>query len=212
MVNTEKPTGKTEQKKNVAVAPKKVDKKEMAKAPVKLDDKKTDEKVEVPREEIKTEEKKIESKKVQTPKVKRDFAVVNATSVPVSTKYAIAICKFIKNKRIGDAIRELEEVMAKKKHVPMVGEYGHKHGIGKIASGAGRYPLNASKHFIVLLKSLAGNATANEMDEPVVSEAVSNKAARPMGRFGRWERKRTHIKLVAREKKIKIGKKKESKK
>jgi len=197
MVNTEKPTGKTEAKKNLAVAPtQNSDKKNLAKAPVK-DDKKTEtEKV----DEVKEEKK--EAKKVQAPKVKKEIAVVNAQSVPVSTKYAVAICKFIRGKRIGDAIRDLEDVSLKKKHVPMIGEYGHKHGEGKFASGAGKYPVNASKQFIVLLKSLAGNANVANIDEPIVAEAISNKAQRPMGRFGRWERKRTHVKLVAREMKV----------
>ncbi len=177
--------------------------------------KKTDEKVEAPKEEVKSEKEKIdekkETKKQPVKKIKKDIAVVNAKGVHVSTKYAVEICKFIKRKRIGDAIRDLEEVMVKKKHIPMIGEYGHKKGVGKIASGAGKYPVNASKQFIVLLKSLAGNANANDMDEPVVAEAIANKAARPMGRFGRWERKRTHIRLVAREIKIK-NKKVEGKK
>ena len=37
---------------------------------------------------------------------------------------------------------------------------------------------------------------------------MANQASRPMGRFGRWERKRTHIKLVAREIKVKDKKSK----
>jgi len=177
------------------------------KTEIKSEDKKiSEEKIEETKTEIKDEKK--ETKKQPVKKIKKDIAVVNASSVNVSTKYAVAICKFIKGKRIGDAIRDLEEVIVKKKHIPMVGEYGHKHGVGKIASGAGKYPVDASKHFIVLLKSLSGNANANDMDKPIVAEAIANKARRPMGRFGRWERKRTHIKLLAREKKVKENKNK----
>lgn len=202
MVNTEKPTGKAEKKKNVAVPQQnKVDKKNVPQALFKEETKK---------EENKVEEK--ENKKKVVKKIKKEIAVVNARSVPVSTKYAVAICKFVKNKRIGDAIKDLEEVIVKKKSVPMKGEYAHKPGKGKVASGAGKYPVDASKKFIVLLKSLAGNANANDMDEPYVAEAMANKAQRPMGRFGRWERKRTHIKLVAKEMKIKNKKKLEGKK
>jgi len=204
MVNTEKPTGKSEMKKNVAQAPKKIDKKNIPQAPVKTEVQKQEIKKEIKPEKVeeKKQERKKENKKQPVKKIKKDIAVVNASSVNVSTKYAVAICKFIKGKRIGDAIRNLEEVMVKKKHIPMIGEYGHKHGVGKIASGAGKYPVNASKQFIVLLKSLSGNANANDMDEPIISECIANKAVRPMGRFGRWERKRTHIKLIAREKKV----------
>lgn len=196
-------------------APTKLDKKmskEKVKAPVetptkkieKTDDKKVaEEKTESVSEkkgEVKHEKK--ETKKT-VKKIKKDFAVVNADNARISPKYAIEICRFIKNKKIGDAIRDLEEVMVKKKSVPMRGEYAHRKGVGKIASGAGKYPVNASKAFIVLLKSLAGNSIANDMNEPYVAEAIANNAPRPRGRFGRWERKRCHVKLVARELKIK---------
>jgi len=166
------------------------------KAEIKKEDKKT--------EEIKDEKKEV--KKVQ-PKIKKDIAVVDVKSAKVSTKYAIEICKFIKGKRIGDAIRDLEDVILKKKAVPMKGEYAHKKSVKKYASGAGTYPVNASKQFIILLKSLSGNSNANDMNEPIVSGAIANKSPRPAGRFGRWERKRSHIKLVAREMKVKEKKK-----
>jgi ribosomal protein L22 len=187
-----------------------------AEAPIQ----KAKEKTEIKSEEIKQEDKKVEEKpeakqekkKQPVKKIKKDIAVVNAKSVPVSTKYSIAIGKFIKGKRIGDAIGDLEEVIVQKKHIPMIGEYGHKHGVGKIASGAGKYPVDASKHFIVLLKSLLGNANAGDMVEPIVAECIANKAASPMGRFGRWQRKRTHIRLVAREMKVKENKNKGKKK
>lgn len=186
---------------------KKMTKTEQAKVPVGTPVKKTEEKK---TEETKTEsngEKKKETKKQPVKKIKKEFAVVNADNARISTVYAIEICRFLKGKRIGDAIRDLEDVIAKKKYVPMRGEYGHKHGKGKFASGAGKYPVNASKEFIVLLKSLAGNANANDMDEPYVAEAIANNAQRPRGRFGKWERKRCHVKLIAKEMKIKENKK-----
>ncbi len=175
--------------------------KQKLETPVKKEDKKTE------AEEKKKETEKKETKK-PSKKVKKEEVTVNGRNVHVSTKYAIAICKFIKKKRIGDAIRDLEQVAQMKKSVPMKGEYAHRKGKGKFASGSGKYPLAASKHFIVLLKSLAGNANNHEIDEPVISEAVANFAARPLGRFGRVKRKRTHLKLVAREMKVKETKKK----
>ena len=194
---------------------KKMAKEKMAKpvdAPVKkIETKKVVQEAESLKEKIeetpvKTDEKKVEEKKeIKKPvvkKIKRDFAVVNADNSRVSLKYAIEICRFIKSKRIGDAIRDLELVSQKRKVVPMRGEYAHQKGDGKLASGAGKFPVNASKAFIVLLKSLSGNSTANDMDEPYVAEAIANKAPKPAGRFGRWERKRCHIKLVSKEMKI----------
>lgn len=176
----------------------------------KMDVKKEEIKGDVKIEESKTE-KKQEVKKVQ-PKIKRDFAIVDINNARVSMKYAIEIGRFIKGKRLGDAIRDLEEVSQKRKAVPMRGEYAHKKSVKKYASGAGKYPVNASKQFIIFIKSLSANASANDMDEPIISECVVNKAPKPMGRFGKWERKRCHIKLVAREIKIKEKKKTEEKK
>lgn len=145
----------------------------------------------------KQEEKKEEVKKPQKLIVKKSEAIMNSYNVPISTKYSMAICKFIKGKTIEDAQKYLEEVSRLKKIIPMKGEIPHRKG--KIMSG--RFPVNASKQFIVLLKSLTGNSTMNGLDDPIIVEAVANKAPRPYGRFGSWKRKRTHIKLVARDKK-----------
>ncbi len=162
-------------------------------------------------EEKKSEESKTDKKETKkvSKKIKKEEVCVNAKSVPVSTKYAIGICKFVKRKRIGDAIRDLEQVVLLKKPVPMKGEYAHKKGKG--ISG-GKYPQSAAKHFIVLLKSLAGNANNHEIIEPIIIEARANWAPSPRGRFGRVRRKRSHITLKAIEMKTNKTEKKKDKK
>jgi len=181
-------------------------------APTKTE-KKITQKVETPKQKVvepikKPEEKKkpeIKKEEKKTiPKSKKTFAVVNAFNLPISTKKSMAICKFIKKKKIGDAIRDLEQVITKKKAVPMKGEIPHRKG--KIMSGG--FPKKASEHFIKLLKSLSANSIVNELDEPFITEAIANIGARPRGRFGTIKRKRTHVKLVAKEKKINSNKKK----
>jgi ribosomal protein L22 len=137
-------------------------------------------------------------KKVEEKKIKKTEAVVNVTGLPISTKYASSICKFIKYKKINDAISDLEQVIAKKKAVPMKGEIPHRKG--RIMSG--RFPKKASENFIVLLKSLLGNANANGLDEPIIVEAIPNMGARPFGRFGKVKRKRTHVRIKVIEKKL----------
>jgi ribosomal protein L22 len=224
--NTEKPTGKAEQKKANPVVTPKIDKKNIPQEP-KTEDKKTEEnKIEDTKsEETRTTEEKKETKeksseesetkekKKPAKKIAKDEVVVNAKSVPVSTKYAVAICRFIKGKEIKDARRYLEDVKMLKKSIPMKGEYAHKKGPGKMASGAGKYPVQASEHFIGLLKTLAGNATNHDILTPVITFAMANQADTPVGRFGRWQRKRTHITIKAREKKVKQNtKKKQNKK
>ena len=146
-------------------------------------------------EEVK--EKKI-GKKQEVEKPKKTEAVVNAKNLPISTKDSAAICKFIKNKKIGDAIIDLEQVVILRRAVPMKGEIPHKKGKGMMS---GRFPKNSAQNFIKLLKSLSANATHNGLEEPIIVEAVANIGARPYGKFGWVRKKRTHIRLKASEKK-----------
>jgi ribosomal protein L22 len=143
-----------------------------------------------------TEEKKPEPKQTK-PKVKKKEAVVNSYNLRISTKKAAAICRFIQGKTIEHSQAYLEEVIKGKKAIPMKGEIPHRKG--RMMSGG--FPKNAAKEFIILLKSLAGNSIVNGIDNPIIVSAVANLASRPYARFGRWRRKRTHIKLVAKERK-----------
>jgi len=193
MTNTEKPSTKAEQKKQVKEKPAKVETPKVVKAPVKEGKKET---------KSESEKKKPIVKKTEVVKPKKTEAIVRSQNIPISTKDSCAICKFIKNKKISTAIRELEEVTRLKKAVPMKGEIPHRKGKRMMS---GRFPEKTARNFVVLLKSLLANA--NELDEPVIVEAVANIGARPYGRFGRVRKKRTHIFLKAKEKK-KVGKKK----
>jgi ribosomal protein L22 len=167
-------------------------------APVKKVEKKKDEE-----KNQNVPEKKVEKKPVKI--VKKTEAIANGKSLPISTKDSMAICKFIKKKSIEKAIADLQEVLMFKKAIPMKGEIPHRKG--KIMSG--RYPINAVKEFIRLLKNLLANSNVNGLEEPIIAEAVPNKASRPYGRFGSIKRKRTHIKIIVKEKsKLKKGKKK----
>jgi large subunit ribosomal protein L22 len=148
-----------------------------------------------PNIETKVEEKKEEKKPV-VKKPKKQEAVVHGKDIPISTKKSIAICKFIKGKKINEAIKDLEDVLAMKRPVPMKGEIPHRKGKGMMS---GRFPIRATKNFVVLLKSLSGNVLYNSMEDPVIVEAVANQGARAYGRFGRHRKKRTHIKIVAKE-------------
>jgi len=156
------------------------------------------------RKEVKTEEKAKETKKKpEAPKVKKTEAVLYSFSVPISTKKSMALCDLIRGKKLDVALKEMEEVAKGKKVVPMRGEIPHRKG--NIMSG--RYPIDTAKSFVTLLKGLVGNANVNGLDEPVIVEAIANLASRPYGRFGAWQKKRTNIKLVAREKKLLENKK-----
>ncbi len=146
------------------------------------------------KEEIKKKAKPKEEKKPEVKKPKKTEAMVNAKNLPMSTKDSAAICRFIKNKKIENAIADLEQVLRLKKSISMKGEIPHRKGKGIMS---GRFPRKAAQNFIKLLKSLSANATYNGLEEPVISEAITNIGARPYGKFGWVRKKRTHVKLKA---------------
>lgn len=160
-----------------------------------------------------TEEKqkteKMEGKETKevpkTAKKPKTEAVVHSFNAHLSTKTSGAVCRFIIGKTIENAISDLELVAKGKKVVPMRGEIPHRKGEGIMA---GRYPKNAAEHFIGLLKTLRGNASVNGIEEPVIVEAFANIGERPYGRFGAIRRKRSHIKIIAKNKVKKQEKKK----
>ena len=193
--NTEKPMENLEQKNQEIVnTPKKQE------VPKTQSEKKI---IEPKKEQAITDSKKPEIQKKEVQKVKKEKAVLNSKNVPVSTKYSSDICKFIKTKSIETAIKDLEQVLSHKKAIPMRGGYGHKKSAKGFASGSGKYPEKATGYFIKLLKSLSANAAANGLEKPIITEAFANRGSKPRARFGKWQRKRTHIKIVAREIKIK---------
>jgi len=80
----------------------------------------------------------------------------------------------------------------------MKGEIPHRKG--KIM--AGRFPERAAKEFIVLIRNLQGNANQHDLEEAVICEAIANKGTTTYAKGGRARKKRTHIVIVAKEKKL----------
>jgi large subunit ribosomal protein L22 len=124
------------------------------------------------------------------------IATARGNDMKVSLKQSMAICDFIKGKKIETALRELEEVTRMKRAVPMKGEIPHRKG-----GFAGRYPIKASQVFIKILKSLSANASAKGMDaEKIRLFASANKASRPHrpGKYSGRKFKRAHIFVSAK--------------
>lgn len=142
--------------------------------------------------ETKTE-KKVEPKVV---KVKKDYALVNGRDLHMSAKDSGHICDMIRGKNIDKAIELIEGVIKMKIPVKMNNrEVGHKHGKGIMG---GRYPVDASKEFLHLLKQLRATAIYNELDlEKVsISSCYANIASKPFKRGGaRFKRAHVMIKL-----------------
>ena len=168
--------------------PQKIEKKENIEAKPVV---KPEEKME--KKEAKPEEKKPEKKEIS----KKEEAFARGINFHASKKNCMYICRFIKNKTIDYAIKDLEDVIKMKKAVPFKGEIPHRKGKGMMS---GRYPVKASKLFINLLKSLKGNVLVNgmDLDKTRIFIASANWAARPLRRGGR-QFKRTNIILKAKE-------------
>lgn len=134
-------------------------------------------------------------------------AIVRGLNLEISTKYAVAICDFIRWKTPSEAIELLKKVLNKEKAVPMKGEIPHrKRGMLEKGKAAGRFPIKASKIFIKLLTNLIANAHVKGLDTDnlIISLAKANKASRPYKAtriaFGRKRFKRSHVIIEARTK------------
>ena len=159
------------------------------------------EKQETEPDEEKAQEKTQEKKESEKPKIKvelkkKDEAIAMGVSLPISKKHSMYIGSFIKNKKIDDAIADLEKVVKLKKAVPYKGEIPHRKGNME----RGRYPVNAAKYFINLLKGLKGNVITNQMelDETRIYLVSPSWATRPQRRGG-VRGKRTNIIIKAKE-------------
>lgn len=193
-METETKTHVEEKKKRIEAKPLPVNKEKAKEIEEQMMHPKSETKKEEKKDEVK--ENKKEKAEIKVEKVKKTEAVANGLSLPISKKHSMYIGSFIKNKTIDKAISDLTRVIGFKQAVPFKGEIPHRKGL----PGPGRYPINASKSFITLLKGLKGNAIVNGMDLDrtriyIVSPSWARRPAKSGGRYG----KRTNIILKAKE-------------
>jgi len=77
-------------------------------------------------------------------------------SLPISKKFTVEVCNFIRGKSITNAKKILENVVAGKQAIPFRrynSDLSHKRGIGP-----GRYPKNVCNEVIQLIESVEANA------------------------------------------------------
>src|SRR3989338_2546033 len=90
------------------------------------------------------------------------IAKVKGFNLPISTKFTVEICNFIRGKDLKKAKNLLKNVTEQKIPVPFkfaLRDLGHKKGIGP-----GRYPVKASEHILGLLKTVDSNASYKEVE------------------------------------------------
>ncbi len=142
----------------------------------------------------KTEKKATPVKEKTESKPKKEMAEVNAYSLKISPKACFAICKVIKGKSLDHAVKFLDDVTKKKRAVKMENrEVGHRKGKGM---AGGRFPFNAAREMIPLIGQLKANCDVNGVENPGISIAIANIAARPRKAGGK-RAKRTHIHMEA---------------
>ena len=147
-------------------------------------------------------EKKVEEKKVVEvkEKVKKDVAVANGFSLRISPKQSVYVCKAIRGKSPEIAVMRLNEVINEKRAIPMAGlEVGHRKGKGL---AGGRFPKNACKAIIEIVKQAGANAIVAGIEDPVITIVKSDRASAPYRRAGR-KAKRTHIHVEIRNREAK---------
>lgn len=98
--------------------------------------------------------------------------------MPISFKHAVEICRELRGKKIEEAKKILEDVIALRKPIPFKRykkKVAHKHGLHKWY--AGRYPQKAAKFILKVLKNLEANAEYKglEVEKLVIVHAQAKK-------------------------------------
>jgi len=139
---------------------------------------------------------------------KENMARVLGRSLPISTKFSIEICNFIKNRTTAEAKDILKKVVEGKKAIPFKrfnSDLSHKRGIG-----AGRYPKKPAQEIAGLIESVEANAQFKGLNTSnlYIKHICAHLASRPW-RYGRQRRrktKRTHVEIIVEEKKKAVDK------
>jgi large subunit ribosomal protein L22 len=132
-----------------------------------------------------------------------------ANELPISPKHAIEIARFIRNKKTGEVVSYLEDVIAEKKAIPFRRfnrNVAHKRGLTRW--DAGRYPRKASRAYIRLIHSVTKNAEYLGLDTERLQiihvaanrgKGVEGIFPRAMGRASPKHRETVNIELVVKE-------------
>lgn len=146
----------------------------------------------------KNEQQKANSEKPKT-------AIARGVQIPISTKHAVMLARFIRYKPAAKAKRMLESVIDQKIAVPFPRfnfDLGHK----KPGLGPAQYPIKAASAMLSLLNSAEKNAANNGLDANslVISACIANKGIRHWhtGRKRRQKMKRTSLFIELREKEV----------
>ena len=131
-------------------------------------------------------------------------------SLPISTKFSVEICNFIRGKPVSKAKMILNRVVEGKQAIPFrkfIRNLSHKRKIGP-----GRYPKKPAIEIIKLLDAVEANAQFKGLNTSnlVINHICPHMASRPwhQGRKRRRKTKRTTIEIIVEESREKSEEKK----
>jgi large subunit ribosomal protein L22 len=136
-------------------------------------------------------------------------AIASGRDLRISPKAAREICATIKNMKLEDAKRFLEDVIAQKRPVPFrrhKKEVPHRRGLQ--GWYAGRYPRKASKEILKVLNALEANAEQKGLDVErlwIIHAAaqrgtkIRKYIPRAFGRSTPYFQQLTHVELAVEE-------------
>jgi len=134
---------------------------------------------------------------------------INAKDLGISTKISVEICNLLRNKPVKKAQQILERVTEQKQAVPYK-RYNKEipHRAGKMATG--RYPIKASQVILKILKGGAAGALNQGLSADLIISHMSAHKAGNQWHYGRQRRrlmKKTHLKIILKEKEKKNDRK-----
>lgn len=141
---------------------------------------------------------------------KEHMARAMGRALPISFKQTTEVCNFIRGKSVNDSKEILKKVLEKKAVVPFKRfnkSLGHKK-----RSGAGRFPVKASKELIKLLEVVEANAQFKGLNTSnlTIMHICANKGGKTwhFGRKRRRQMKRTNVEVIVEERVKKESKEK----
>ncbi|NPA47617.1 MAG: 50S ribosomal protein L22 [Thermococci archaeon] len=136
------------------------------------------------------------------------MARASGRDLRVSPKHSIELLREIRGMKLNDAIRYLDDVIAKRRPVPMKrfnDSQGHKPGRG---FGPGRYPVKVAKAIKKVVLNAKNNAEQKGLDPDrlrIVHAAAQRGPVlrgympRAYGRAGPFNEETTHVEIVVEE-------------
>jgi len=134
---------------------------------------------------------------------KEHMAKVVGRSLPISTKFSVEVCRFIKGKKVSVAKQHLAEVIKLIRAVPIkISKREIPHQIGV---GPAKFPKKIAAEVLSLVEGAEANAQFKGLNTSnlIIKKAAACKAATQWhyGRQKRRRMKRTNIEIIVEESK-----------